>query len=91
MKAQFINTEVHIVRDMEVDSDWEAVEPPADGEIWNDCAGKTTLNEMVAFVLEMWKARDGYTHKDHHAESDALEAALRAAADKLDAAKGYHQ
>lgn len=46
---------------------------------------KTTLTEMIAKLLKGWTDSDGYTDEAHVPASDALAAALRAAADMLDA------
>lgn len=48
---------------------------------------KTTLMEMIAEPLDGWRGSDGYTYEMHVPASDALAAALRAAADMLDAGK----
>jgi hypothetical protein len=52
---------------------------------------KTSLTELVDDLLDGWAGHDGLTCEDHIPASDALAAALRAAADKLDAAKGQAQ
>ena len=51
---------------------------------------KTTLAELVAYCLEGWRNGDGYTDDDHVPASDALAAALRAAADMLDSGKRHN-
>lgn len=73
---------VYIVRDEECDDDWP------DG-IYSAqiLVKKTTLTEMVANSLDGWRAHDGYTQDDHVPASNALAAALRSAADMLDAGK----
>ena len=48
--------------------------------------GSTSLNEMVNQCLEMWASPNAKTHEDFFEASNALSAALRAAADRLDAA-----
>lgn len=48
---------------------------------------KTSLAEMVAYCLEGWRTLDGFTADCHVQTSDALAAALREAADMLDAGK----
>ena len=73
---------VYIVRDEEADEDW-----PDGNYDAPMLVKKTTLAEMVAYCLEGWRTRDGYTEDDHVPASDALAAALRAAADALDAGK----
>ena len=47
----------------------------------------TSLSEMVSECLEGWRDGEGYTHEDHAGASDLLAAALRCAADMLDAGK----
>lgn len=73
---------VYIVRDEEQNEDWPNgnYEAPM-------LVKKTTLAEMVAYCLEGWRTDDGYTEDAHVPASDALAAALRAAADMLDAGK----
>jgi hypothetical protein len=48
---------------------------------------KTSLNRMVCSCLDGWEGDDGYTEDCYVPASDALAAALRAAADTLDAGK----
>jgi len=73
---------IYIVRDVEVDDDW----PDGNYEA-PMLVKKTTLAELVDDCLEGWRTYDGYTEDDHVPASDALAAALRAAADMLDAGK----
>lgn len=71
-----------IIRDEDDPEDWPDNNPDAAILI-----KKTSLTEMVASCLDGWRNGDGYTDKDHVPASDALAAALRAAADMLDAGK----
>jgi hypothetical protein len=48
--------------------------------------GSTSLNEMVNRCLEGWEGPNAKTDEGHVEASNALSAALRAAADRLDAA-----
>jgi len=73
---------IYICHDEEVDDDW-----PCGGFEASELVMKTTLSECVADVIDGWKEGDGYTGEDCFEASDALAAALRAAADMLDAAK----
>lgn len=47
---------------------------------------QTSLNEIVSDTLAGWEGPDRLTHDDHLPASDALAAALRVSADRLDAA-----
>lgn len=72
-----------IARDESSDEDW----PNGDFEL-PDVVLKTSLNELVDDCLDGWRnTKHGRTDEDFHVASDALAAALRAAADRLDAAK----
>lgn len=73
---------VYIVRDEEMDEDWP--DGNRDAPI---LVKKTTLAEMMSYCLDGWRTFDGYTEDGHVPASDALAAALRAAADMLDAGK----
>ena len=71
---------IYIVREEDADDDWpnrDFTAPPI--------AGKTSIHELVLLTLDRWKGHDGFTSDQHAASSDALAAALRAAADALDA------
>lgn len=72
---------LYIMREAERDEDWP------DGYDVQELANKTTIAELIDDLLEGWADRDGYTHGDHVPASDALAAALRSAADKLDSCK----
>ena len=73
---------VYVVREEDVDEDWPVGDTSA-----GMLVKKTTVAEMVAHCIDGWRGRDGHTDKGHIAQSDDLAAALRAAADMLDAAK----
>ena len=68
-----------ICRDEEDPEDWP------NEDINTPVAARTTLSEMMDECLEGWRTQDGYTDDMHVPASKALAAALRAAADKLDA------
>jgi hypothetical protein len=73
---------VYIVRDEDNDEDW-----PNGNRAAPVLVKKTTLAELMAETIDGCRNGDGYTDADHVPASDALAAALRAAADMLDAAK----
>lgn len=73
---------IYIVRDEDLEEDW----PDGNYDL-PMLVQKTTLAEIVADCLDGWRDIDGYTEEDHVPASDALAAALRAAADMLDAGK----
>ena len=74
---------LYIVRDEDSDEDY----PDGDYSL-PTLVAKTTLTELIKYSLEGWESHeDGYTHEDHVPASDALAAALRSAANMLDAAK----
>ena len=73
---------IYIVRDEDEEADW-----PGGNYDLPTLVIKTTLSELVAYALDGWSTRDGYTEDMHVQASDALAAALRAAADMLDAGK----
>lgn len=52
---------------------------------------KTSIGEMVGDCVDGWRGLDGFTVEEHVSASDALAAALRLAADRLDAAKSSNQ
>lgn len=70
---------LYIDRDELADEDWPEGTPLV--------LHKTSLQEIVSDTLMCWSDGDGRTHEDHVPSSDALAAALRLAADTLDAAK----
>lgn len=71
---------LYVVRDEDDDADY----PVGDEEM---LVFKTSLRDLVAGAVDGWQEQDGFTGAAHEAASDALAAALRAAADMLDAAK----
>ena len=72
---------IYISREDSVSDDW----PDGDYDL-PYIVKKTSLAEMVVYCLDGW-GNNGYTDIDHVPASDALAAALRKAADMLDAHK----
>lgn len=70
---------LYIDRDELADEDWPEGTPLV--------LHKTSLQEIISDTLFGWSDGNGRTDKDHVPSSDALAAALRLAADTLDAAK----
>lgn len=74
---------IYVARDEDSPDDW-----CGDGHEDEYLVLKTSLTEMIDYALEGWRGPEGFTEQIHVSASDKLAAALRAAADRLDAGKG---